>query len=236
MTNDVAQLDKSDTYTGKDCVVVGNGATLPISHTAILSPTSSLTLNDVLVVPGLTENLISISKLTSGFPFSITFTNDRLIIQNLVTRKVVATGRRRENDLYVLERRHHSLLSVFFNNCPRASFDVWHARLSHVSHSIISLLNKKRQLCVTSLLPILTIYSSCQLAKSHRLAFQHNDKRASHVLDFIHCDLWGPSPISSNLGCKYYVIFVDDHSRFTWLYPLKFKSDFFAFFFNFRNL
>jgi len=236
MTNDVAQLDKSDTYTGKDCVVVGNGATLPISHTAILSPTSSLTLNDVLVVPGLTENLISISKLTSGFPFSITFTNDRLIIQNLVTRKVVATGRRRENDLYVLERRHHSLLSVFFNNCPRASFDVWHARLSHVSHSIISLLNKKRQLCVTFLLPILTIYSSCQLAKSHRLAFQHNDKRASHVLDFIHCDLWGPSPISSNLGCKYYVIFVDDHSRFTWLYPLKFKSDFFAFFFNFRNL
>jgi hypothetical protein len=235
MTNDVAQLDKSDTYTGKDCVVVGNGATLPISHTAILSPTSFLTLNDVLVVPGLTKNLISISKLTSGFPFSITFTNDRLIIQNLVTRKVVATGRR-ENDLYVLERRHHSLLSVFSNNCPRASFDVWHVRLSHVSHSIISLLNKKRQLCVTSLLSILTIFSSCQLAKIHRLPFQHNDKRASHVLDFIHCDLWGPSPISSNLGCKYYVIFVDDHSRFTWLYPLKFKSDFFAFFFNFRNL
>jgi hypothetical protein len=187
MTNDVAQLDKSDTYTNKDCVVVGNGATLPISHTGILSPTSSLTLKDVVVVPGLTKNLISISKLISGFPFSITFTNNRFIIQNLVTRKVVATGRR-ENDLYVLERRHHSLLSVFSNNCPRASFDVWHARFGHVSHSIISLLNKKRQLCVTSLLPTPTICSSCQLAKSHRLPFQHNDKRASHVLDLIHCD------------------------------------------------
>jgi len=117
MTNDVAQLDKSDTYTGNDCVVVGNGATLSISYTGILSPTSSLTLKDVLVVLGLTKNLISISKLTSGFPFSITFTNDHFIIQNLVTRKVVATGRR-ENDLYVFERRHHSLLSVFSNNCP----------------------------------------------------------------------------------------------------------------------
>jgi hypothetical protein len=170
MTNDVAQLDKSDTYTGKDCVVVGNGATLPISHTSILSPTSSLTLKDVLVVPGLTKNLISISKLTSDFPFSITFTDDRFVIHNLITGKVVATGRR-ENDFYVLKRGHHSLLFVFPNNCPRASFDVWHARLGHVSHSIISLLNKQRQLCVTYLLPTPTICSSCQLAKRHRLPF-----------------------------------------------------------------
>jgi len=235
MTNDVAQLGKSDTYTGKDCVVVGNGGILSISYTGILSPTSSLTLKDVLVVPDFTKNLISISKLTSSFLFFITFTNDCFIIQNLVTRKAVATGRR-ENDLYVLERRHNSLLSVFSNNCPRASFDVWHARLGHVSHSIISLLNKKHQLCVTSLLPTPTICSSCQLVKSHRLPFQHDDKRASHVLDLIHYDLWGLSLISSNLGCKYYVIFVDDHSRCTWLYPLKFKSIFFAFFFNFRNL
>jgi len=180
MTNDVAQLDKSDTYTDKDCVVVGNGATLPISHTGILSPIFSLTLKDVLVVPGLTKNLIFISKLTSNFPFYITFTNDRFVIQNLVTGKVVATGRR-ENDLYVLKRGHHSLLSVFPNNCPRASFDVWHARLGHMSHSIISLLNKKRQLCMTSLLPTPTICFSCQLAKSHRLPFHQNDKRTSNV-------------------------------------------------------
>jgi hypothetical protein len=170
MTSDVAQLDKSDTYTGKDCVVVGNGATLPISHTSILSSTSSLTLKDVLVMPGLTKNLISISKLTSDFPFFITFTDDRFVIQNLVTGKVVATGRC-ENDLYMLKCGHHSLLSVFPNNCPRASFDVWHAHLGHVSHSIISLLNKKRKLCVTSLLPTPTICSSCQLTKSHRLLF-----------------------------------------------------------------
>jgi len=123
MTNDVAQLDKSDTYTGKDCVVVSNGATLSISHTGILSPTSSLTLKDVLVVPGLTKNLISISKLTSDFPFFITFTDDHFVIQNLITGKVVAIGRC-ENDLYVLKRGHHSLLYVFPNNCPQASFDV----------------------------------------------------------------------------------------------------------------
>uniref|UniRef100_A0A2N9HI66 Uncharacterized protein n=1 Tax=Fagus sylvatica TaxID=28930 RepID=A0A2N9HI66_FAGSY len=132
MTNDATQLDKSNTYTGKDRVIVGNGASFPISHTDTISPTSSLTLKDVLVVPGLTKNLISISKLTSDFPFSITFTNDRFIIQNQVTRRVVATGRR-ENGLYVLERGHQSLISVLSNNCPQASFDVWHAHLGHVT-------------------------------------------------------------------------------------------------------
>jgi hypothetical protein len=234
MTNDATQLDKSNTYTGKDRVIVGNGASFPISHTDTISPTSSLTLKDVLVVPGLTKNLISISKLTSDFPFSITFTNDRFIIQNQVTRRVVATGQR-ENGLYVLERGHQSLISVLSNNCPQASFDVWHAHLGHVSHSIISLFNKNRQLCVTSLLPTPTICSCCQLAKSHRLPFQHNEKRASHVLDLIHCDLWGPSPVPSNLGYKYYVIFVDDHSRFTWLYSLKLKSDFYHTFLQFQK-
>jgi hypothetical protein len=54
-------------------------------------------------------------------------------------------------------------------------------------------------------------------------------------LDLIHCDLWGPSPVSSNLSYKYYVIFIDDHSRFTWLYPLKFKSDFFHIFIQFQK-
>lgn len=124
MTNDSAQMDKSDTYsTGKGRVIVGNGVSLLISHTGTISPTSSLTLKDVLVVPGLTRNLISIGKLTSDFPFSITFTNDRFIIQNQVTRRVVATGQL-DNGFYALKRGHQSLIFALSNNCPRASFDV----------------------------------------------------------------------------------------------------------------
>ena len=55
------------------------------------------------------------------------------------------------------------------------------------------------------------------------------------MLDLIHCDIWGPSPVKSNLGFLYYVIFIDDYSRFTWLYPLKFKSDFFDIFLQFQK-
>lgn len=83
-----------------------------------------------------------------------------------------------------------------------------------LSHSIISLLNKNRHLFVTSLLSNPFIFSSCQLAKSHRLSSKQNEKHASHVLDLIYCELWGPSPVNSNLDFKYYVIFVDNYFPF----------------------
>src|SRR3954462_15957025 len=95
MTSDAAQLDKVNAYSDKDCVIVGNGASIPISHIGNFSPSTSLSLKDVLVVPGITKNLISINKLTSDFPYSITFTNNRFVVQNRITRRVVATGRRK---------------------------------------------------------------------------------------------------------------------------------------------
>ena len=56
-----------------------------------------------------------------------------------------------------------------------------------------------------------------KLQKNHRLSYSHNEHRSSHVLDIIHCDIWGPSSVKSTLGFIYYVFFIDDYSRFTWL-------------------
>ena len=80
MTPDPSQLDKVEPYHGKDCVIVGNGASLPISHTGMLSPSSNFKLLDVLIVPRLTKNLLSISKLTSDFPLSVTFSHDNFVV------------------------------------------------------------------------------------------------------------------------------------------------------------
>jgi hypothetical protein len=63
-------------------VLGGNYASLPVSRTGAFPPTSSLILPHVLIVLGLTRNLISISKHTSDFSFSITFINDRFVVYN----------------------------------------------------------------------------------------------------------------------------------------------------------
>ena len=71
------------------------------------------------------------------------------------------------------------------------------------------------------------ICDACEKAKSHLLPFVRDEKRSSSILDIVHCDLWGPAPVNSESGFRYYVIFVDDYSGFTWLYPLRQKSDFY---------
>ena len=57
--------------------------------------------------------------------------------------------------------------------------------------------------------------------ESHSLPFKISQNRANKVLDMIQIDLWGPTPVASHTNLRYYVHFIDDHSRYTWLYPLK---------------
>src|SRR5690606_6758572 len=52
----------------------------------------------------------------------------------------------------------------------------------------------------------------------------------------VHCDLWGPSPVISNQGFRFYAIFIDNYSRYSWFFPLKAKSDFFSVFVMFQRL
>ena len=143
MTPTHSTLGQSITCTGKDCVIIGNGASLPITHTSKLSPSPDLYLLDVLVAPYLTKNLLFISKLTHDFPLSVTFNNNFFTVQNRQTGKVVATGKR-DGGLYVLERGYSTFISVLKNKSLHASYDLWHSYIRHVNHYVISFLNKKK--------------------------------------------------------------------------------------------
>lgn len=43
-------------------------------------------------------------------------------------------------------------------------------------------------------------------------------------LQLIYSDIWGPSPIPSINGSKYYIHHIDAHSKYTWIYLLQNKS------------
>jgi transposase InsO family protein len=51
-----------------------------------------------------------------------------------------------------------------------------------------------------------------------------NDNNKFSSFDLIHSDVWGPSPVVSKSRFRWYLIFVDDYSRMTWLYLLKTKE------------
>lgn len=225
MTPTSANLDAASSYSGNDFVLFGNGNDASISHIGRSHISPNISLLDVLVVPKLTKSLLSVSKLTRDNPVDVVFSDPMFLIQNRHSKQTLAQGRRR-NGLYILEKGQQAFLANLSSKRIQASFELWHSRLGHVSHDTISVLNKLGCLSISSILPTPRICSSCQLSKSKRLSFNPNLKRSMHVLDLVHCDLWGPSPVVSIDGFRFYAIFIDDYSRFTWFYPMKAKSDF----------
>ncbi|KAJ9548762.1 hypothetical protein OSB04_021305 [Centaurea solstitialis] len=73
---------------------------------------------------------------------------------------------------------------------------------------------------------------SCQFSKHQRIHLSPRvcNKRASSPFELVHYDVWGPCPVTSKLGFKYFVTFVDDYSRTTWLYFMKNRSEVFTHF------
>ncbi|KAM2859291.1 hypothetical protein COP2_024737 [Malus domestica] len=65
---------------------------------------------------------------------------------------------------------------------------------------------------------------TCVLAKSQRASFPVSDSKATLPFDLIYSDVWGPAKVTSN-GFRWFVTFIDDCTRLTWMFLMKNKSD-----------
>ena len=57
-----------------------------------------------------------------------------------------------------------------------------------------------------------------------------DNNRASAPFELVHFDVWGPCPVVSPTGFRYFVTFFDDYLRTTWLYLMKNRSELFSHF------
>ena len=76
----------------------------------------------------------------------------------------------------------------------------------------------------------------CQFGKQTALPFNNSVSHALSSFDLIHSDVWGPSPISTLGGSRYFVIFVDDFSRYTWIYLFKNRSELYQIYLDFTKM
>lgn len=76
---------------------------------------------------------------------------------------------------------------------------------------------------------------TCPLGKNTKLPFQSSNSIAAAPLELIHSDAWA-SPCVSNKGSKYYILFIDDYSKYCWLSPMRFKPKSFDYFVKFKVL
>lgn len=78
--------------------------------------------------------------------------------------------------------------------------------------------------------------ASCNQGKGKTLSFPLHIDNSQACFDLIHTNVWGISPAVSHLGYRNYVIFIDDYSRFTWVYFIHTKSDVFIVFTQFLTM
>jgi histone deacetylase 1/2 len=98
----------------------------------------------------------------------------------------------------------------------------------------MQILGKHNLPCVRDTTSML-VCDSCQKAKSHQLPYPISSSVSTVPLQLVFSDVWGPAPTSVGRH-NYYISFIDDYSKFTWIYLLKHKSDALAAFITFQKL
>jgi hypothetical protein len=189
-------------------------------------------MKDVLYVPGLKKNLLSISALDEK-GFRVTFIDGEVLMwpKGKFIDDVVVIGVQ-EGGLYKLKRHSVSAL-VHSRITPN---ELWHRKFVHIHYKALPIVSKM----VTGLPEIQVEHEGmckgCTQGKQVKKPFTSSDSKAKGALDIIHSDVCGLMSTTSLSGFVYYVSFIDDFSRKTWIYFSKAKNEVFNKFKEFKAL
>ena len=226
IASDLANLSLHQPYTGGDEVVVDNGAALPITQTGstlLHSSTRPLHLNNILYVPAIHKNLISVYKLCNANQVSVPFFRSCFQVRDLRTGVPLLQGNTK-NELY--EWPSSLPIASTFHTATtnlKTTITDWHSRLGHPAFPILKTILSKFSLLFSNSLSQSFFCSDCSINKTHKLSFSESSIHSNRHLQYLFSDVW-TSPILSTDNFKYFLIIVDHFSRYIWFYPLKLKS------------
>ena len=194
-----------------------------------------LVLNNVFFIPGFRRNLIYVSRLHEQL-FSISFINNEIVISR---NGLDICHAKPENGLYVLRPTERSLNNLEllkvehpkFNKRQKVSHSdntyLWHLRLGHINLDRINRLVKDgplRKLNVGTL----PVCESCLEGKMTKRPFSTNGDISKEPLQLVHSDVCGPLSVQAKGGYECFVTFIDDYSRYGYVYLMHKKSETFG--------
>lgn len=169
-------------------VALPNGSEIMAFKRGTINLDSKLRLNNVLYVPGLNCNLISIAQLIEDNICEVIFIKKLCVIQDLTTRSPIGVGEPKRGVYYPQQAAPDR---VQVNQA--ITYDTWHCRLGHPSSQALSYIfsnvrskhKNKSDLC-----------DVCLRAKLTRMSFVLSENKAVDCFDLVQCDIWGPYRIS----------------------------------------
>ncbi|KAL0539675.1 hypothetical protein IC582_023891 [Cucumis melo] len=202
------------TYTscaGNEKIWIADGSSAPIAGKGQIVLYDGFSLQNVLHVPKLSYNLLSISKITRELHCKATFLPESVCFQGLKSGRTIGTTRH-SRGLYILNDDTSgssisttSLLSSYLSTSEH-DFMLWHFRLRHLNFTHMKYLfpHLFLKVDVSSL-----SCDVCIRTKQHR--------------------------VTTTSGKRWFVTFIDDHTRLTWIYLITDKSEVSAIFQNFYH-
>lgn len=180
-----------------------------IGQSTVHTPHKDLVLRNILHVPQTKKNLISVHRFTCDNNVFLKYHPFFFLIKDWDTRDTLLRGTYR-NGLYPLPS---STKQVFGVNKP--SFNRWHSRLGHPSGPIVERVIRDNKLPFVESNKS-SVCDACQRAKSHQLPYPVSTSVSKYPLELIFSYVWGSAQTFVG-GYKYYVSFIDDYNKITWI-------------------
>lgn len=181
-----------------------------------------IALHDVLYLPDLKKNLLSVRAMTK-LEASVEFKGNQCRISR--NGKLLAVGEM-QGKLYMLK-----IVSDEHINIAKDEIDIhlWHNRFGHLGMDNVEKLMKDKMVegmkCSTKV-GRKSVCEPCIMGKQHRVPYSKGSAtRATRPFEVVHSDVCGPMSVDSLGGSKYFITFIDDYSRYTHVYFIKHKHE-----------
>jgi hypothetical protein len=143
---------------------------------------------------------------------------------------VIGTGVRHDG-LWFINQEQSALTAA--TGAQEREIYLLHRRLGHVPFGTLNKLypdffngvDIKKLVC-----------DACELGKHTRTTYPSIGLRSCEPFMLIHSDVWGPCSVTSVSGFKWFVTFIDCHTRMTWIYMLRGKHEVLRCFQDFHKL
>ena len=177
-----------------------------------------ITLINVLYVPDMNRNLVSGNLLGKPGIKSV-FESKKLIL----SRNGVFVGKGYSSDgmvkLCIVDNNNNNIVSFAYIN---DSITLWHGRLAYIGISTMKRLIKCGMISCN-----VDKFNKCKICIKSKMIKKpfHSVERNTNLLELMYSDICELNGMLTRGDNRYFITFIDDYSRYTYIYLLKHKDE-----------
>ena len=160
----------------------------------------------------MTVNMLSVPEIVKNGHL-VSFKDGSAVVKTK-SDQVICSGTLEKGDYKLkiaIQKTFAGDCMIFKMGIPDKVVDLWHRRLGHLDHQKVRKMLENRQLQMVNAEKCKC--AACVQGKSHRSSFaKQSMSKSEGILDLVHSDVWGPAPVPTKGGARYFVSLIDDFS------------------------